>query len=92
MAANGVRNLYRLYVGNVPWTISHQELKQYFSKFGHVNQGLVIFDKKTGLSKNYGFVTYSNREGFEAANNFDRHILEGNILRVQPSSQNTSDN
>lgn len=92
MAANGARNLYRLYVGNVPWTIGHQELRQYFSKFGHVSQGVIVFDKKTGLSKNYGFVTFSNREGFETANNINRHTLEGNILAVQPSSQAVIDN
>lgn len=91
MATNGIRQLYRLYVANVPWTVGHRELKQYFSKFGHVNQAVVVFDKKTGLSKNYGFVTYSNREGFEAANNITTHQLEGNSLKVQPSSSSAVD-
>lgn len=80
------RNLYRLYVANIPWTVSHRELKQYFSKFGHVLNSLVVFDKKTGLSKNYGFITFATREAFENANNLTDHKLEGNNLRVQPSS------
>lgn len=81
------RSLYKLYVGNIPWTVSHKELKLYFSKFGNVANSLVIFDKKTGLSKNYGFISFSNRESFENANNCPEHKLEGNNLRVQPTNQ-----
>lgn len=85
MASNTVRNLFKLYVGNLPWTIGNNELKQYFSKFGHVNTATVIFDRSTGLSKNYGFVIYSNREGYETASNTSLHKLEGNNLKVQPA-------
>ncbi|XP_023019355.1 SRA stem-loop-interacting RNA-binding protein, mitochondrial-like [Leptinotarsa decemlineata] len=86
MATNSIRNLYKLYVANIPWTISNLELKQYFSKFGHVYQSKVVFDKKTGLSKNYGFVSFSNREGFENATNAPSHQLEGNSLKVEPTN------
>ncbi|KAI4470408.1 hypothetical protein MML48_1g01343 [Holotrichia oblita] len=79
------RNLYKLYVGNIPWTVGHNDLKQYFSKFGHVSTATVVFDMKTGLSKSYGFVVYSNREGFENAINFGAHKLEGGALKVEPA-------
>lgn len=85
-SAQNLRNFYRLYVGNIPWTVSHLELKQYFSKFGFVNQAIVVFDKNTGLSRNYGFVVYGNRDGFEKATNTTVHKLEGNILNVQQAS------
>lgn len=85
-SAQNLRSLYKLYVGNIPWTISHQELKQYFSKFGFVNQAFVVFDKNTGISRNYGFVIYANRDGFEKATNTTNHCLEGNILKVQQAS------
>lgn len=90
--ASGVRNLFRLYVGNLPWTVSHNELKQYFSKFGHVNTATVVFDKNTGLSRNYGFVIYSNREGFSGALNIQNHKLEGHSLKVEPSGGPPSEN
>lgn len=83
-----LRNVYRLYVGNLPWTVGHTELKQYFSKFGPVQNALVVFDKNTGLSRNYGFVTYANREGFETATGAT-HKLEGNSLKVQPAENNS---
>lgn len=84
--ANSARSLYKLFVGNIPWTISNHELKSYFSKFGHVSNAIVLFDKNTGLSRNYGFVTYSNQKGFDSATNTQSHNLEGNILKVQPST------
>lgn len=83
MSANSARNLYKLYVGNIPWTISNKELKLYFSQFGFVSNAMVIFDKKTGLSRNYGFVTFANREAYEKATNCTDHHLEGNNLKVQ---------
>lgn len=86
MASNAVRNLFKLYVGNIPWTVSNNELKQYFSKFGHINTATVLFNKNTGLSKNYGFVVFSNREGYETAANTTNHKLEGQVLRVQPAN------
>lgn len=87
MSGNAARSACRLYVSNIPWTVSHKELKLYFSKFGHVTNSMVVFDKKTGISKNYGFVNFANREAFEDANNCTDHKLEGNTLRVQPSNQ-----
>ncbi|XP_028149579.1 SRA stem-loop-interacting RNA-binding protein, mitochondrial-like [Diabrotica virgifera virgifera] len=86
MATNGVRQLYRLYVSNIPWTVGSKELRTYFSKFGHLQQATVVFDRKTGLSKNYGFITFSNREGLESATKNNLHKLEGNTIRVQPSN------
>lgn len=86
MSANAARNVYRLYVANIPWTVSNKELRSYFSKFGVVSSAVVIFDKKTGLSKNYGFVLFGNKKSYEDANNFTEHHLEGNNLKVQPSS------
>lgn len=86
MAGNASR-IYKLYVSNIPWTVSHFELRQYFSKFGPVSLANVVFDKSTGLSKNFGFVQFGNKEGFDNAQSFTPHKLEGNTLKVQPASQ-----
>lgn len=87
-AAQAVRNLYKLYVGNIPWTVGHNELKHYFSKYGQVSTATVVFDRETGLSRNYGFVVYSSRDGFDKASNAVTHKLEGSILKVQPAGTN----
>ena len=83
--ASVARNVHKLYVANIPWTVGNVELKQYFSKFGQVSNASVIFDKNTGLSKNFGFVLYANFEGIDTACKCTEHKLEGNILKVQVS-------
>lgn len=83
--ANAIKNAYKLYVRNIPWTVGSPELRKYFAKFGQVTNSTVIFDKKTGLSRNYGFIVYANKDGFEAAKNTETHKLEGNVLRIQPA-------
>jgi len=80
------RNLYKLFVGNLPWTIGHTELQAYFSKFGHVTSANVIFEKAQGLSKGYGFVTFATREAFTSARDQDNHFLEGRILTVSEAN------
>lgn len=85
VATSTIRQLTKLYVGNISWTVNHLDLKQYFSRFGHVQNAVVVFDKNTGLSRCYGFVTFSNKEGFQSASQIKDHQLEGMRLVVEPA-------
>lgn len=80
------RGVQKLFVGNLPWTISTKELQAYFSKYGHIQSSNVIYDKTTGLSRGYGFVVFSTRDGYSNATNKSYHSLEGRVLDVQPAS------
>lgn len=82
-ATKASKNIYRLFVGNLPWTVSHQQLKVYFKDFGRVVNANVIFDKKTGLSRGYGFVSLSSLKSVEKIENEQKHVLEGNYLNIQ---------
>jgi len=77
------RGAFKLFVGNLPWTVGHRDLVLYFKQFGKVLNANVIFDKKTGHSKGYGFVTFQNKSSIENLDNRTNHILEGNNLNVQ---------
>ncbi|KDR10826.1 Heterogeneous nuclear ribonucleoprotein A/B [Zootermopsis nevadensis] len=79
------RAINKLFVGNLPWTIGNRELKAYFSEFGHVVSATVVFDRNTGMSRGYGFVLFSTQGGYDSVTNRHNHILEGNILSVQPA-------
>lgn len=87
MATSVVRGIQRLFVGNLPWTVGTRELQLYFSKFGPIQQAIVIFDRKTGISKGYGFITYGTRDGYNSAANKQVHHLEGRVLTVQPTTK-----
>lgn len=78
-------SLARVFVGNIPWTIGNRELKQFFTKFGPVAQVNVIFDKKTGVSKGYGFVQFVKKDSIESVKD-NKHILEGQVLNIQTAT------
>ncbi|OGK24763.1 hypothetical protein A3A46_03660 [Candidatus Roizmanbacteria bacterium RIFCSPLOWO2_01_FULL_37_13] len=57
----------KLYVGNLPWSVNEQSLKDMFSPFGEITEAIVISDRYTGRSKGFGFVTFANEADAEKA-------------------------
>ncbi len=45
-----------IFVGNLPWSVTDEELKNKFSEFGNVLSARVVTDKFTGRSRGFGFV------------------------------------
>lgn len=78
--------LTKVFVGNLPWTISSRELRKYFASFGHVASADVLFDHSTGLSKGYGFVQFTTAGGFENVLKNSKHELDGQILTLKTAS------
>lgn len=76
----------RLFVGNIPWTVSSGELRKYFSEFGYIVNANVVFDRNTGISRGYGFVTLGNQSVYESVKNTKTHFLEGQTLTVRPAN------
>jgi len=50
----------KIYVGNLSYRTSENELRQQFEKFGVVNQVSIITDRETGRSKGFAFVEMQN--------------------------------
>jgi RNA recognition motif-containing protein len=65
----------RLYVGNLPFRITDQELEGLFAESGPVVSTNIVTDRDTGRSRGFAFVEMESREGAEAAiqklNNFE---------------------
>src|SRR5213078_917631 len=57
----------RLYVGNLPYTVSSSELEQMFSPHGTVQSAEVVADRDTGRSKGFGFVQMGSDAEAQAA-------------------------
>ncbi len=60
-------NPRKLFVGNMSWNITSEDLRAEFSKFGNVEDAIVLTDKFSGRSKGLGFVTMSTDEEAQAA-------------------------
>lgn len=86
--AAAARQPLRVFVANLPWTIGSTELRQFASSYGPVTFSQVVFNKKTGMSKGYGFVTFGNRDGFNAITKGSSatYFLEGNHITVSASA------
>ncbi|MBM3328150.1 MAG: RNA-binding protein [Calditrichaeota bacterium] len=57
----------RLYVGNLAYTVSSDQLREMFSAHGEVSDAAVISDRDTGRSKGFGFVEMATEEGARKA-------------------------
>ena len=72
-----------IYVGNLPYTVTDDELKTVFSGFGQVMSAKIIMDKYSGRSKGFGFVEMSSDAEAQAAiKSLDNSDLKGRNLRV----------
>ncbi|XWS55829.1 hypothetical protein CRYUN_Cryun09bG0033800 [Craigia yunnanensis] len=73
----------KLFVGNLPFSVDSAQLAGLFGSAGNVEMVEVIYDKVTGRSRGFGFVTMSSIEEVEAAvQQFNDYELEGRALRV----------
>lgn len=56
-----------IYVGNISWNLSDQDLSDLFAPFGEVASAKIVMDKFTNRSKGFGFVEMPNDEQAQAA-------------------------
>jgi len=55
-----LENKKKLYVGNLPYEATAEEIKTAFSEFGEIVDAVIISDKRTGRSKGFGFVEFAD--------------------------------
>jgi RNA recognition motif-containing protein len=72
-----------IYVGNLPYTVTDEELRDAFAAYGNVTSAKIIMDKFSGRSKGFGFVEMENEaEAEEAIKSLDNSEMKGRNLRV----------
>lgn len=78
-------NNNKLYVGNLPWSMTNDQLAELFGQHGEIvaDSAVIITDRMSGRSKGFGFVEFTNEEdakaALEALNEFE---VEGRPLKV----------
>ncbi|KAL6336330.1 hypothetical protein AAG906_014500 [Vitis piasezkii] len=73
----------RIYVGNLSWGVDDLALETLFSEQGKVTEARVIYDRETGRSRGFGFVTYNSAEEVNRAiESLDGVDLNGRSIRV----------
>jgi cold-inducible RNA-binding protein len=78
----------RLFVGNLPWEVNNQSLKDLFSQYGEVVDAVVISDRATGRSRGFGFVTFAKAEEAEKAKEeMNNKEIEGRAIVVSAAKK-----
>ncbi|KAH0795179.1 RNA-binding protein [Histomonas meleagridis] len=73
-----------LFVGNLPFDITEEEIRQLFSRCGVVQRVNILIDQNTGNSKGVAFVRYSTEEEMRRAlNEFNDFSYNNRIFRVK---------
>ncbi|KAM0824254.1 hypothetical protein ACQ4PT_070326 [Festuca glaucescens] len=73
----------KLYVGNLSWGVDNSTLENLFSEQGTVLDAKVIYDRDSGRSRGFGFVTYGSADEVNnAISNLDGVDLDGRQIRV----------
>jgi RNA recognition motif-containing protein len=73
----------RLYVGNLAWTVTDQDLQDAFAEAGKVDSSQVIMDRATNRSRGFGFVEMATEEGADAAiKKLNGRDIKGRPIRV----------
>ena len=75
--------MINIYVGNLPYSITDDELGELFSPFGEISSAKVIMDRESGRSKGFGFVEMLEKaDAEEAIKALDGSSVSGRNIRV----------
>jgi RNA recognition motif-containing protein len=73
----------KVYVGNLPFSVDLEKLKELFTPFGEIEEAIIISDKFSGRSKGFGFVTFKDdASAKKAIAEMNEKEIEGRGLKV----------
>ena len=71
-----------LYVGNLPWSATEDEVRELFANHGNVTSVKLISDRETGRARGFGFVEIDAADAATAVEALDGASFGGRTLRV----------
>ncbi len=76
-----------IYVGNLPYSATEDEVRSLFSLYGAVHSVKLISDRDSGRPRGFGFVGMSDSEAEEAINAINGTEMGGRTLRVNEARE-----
>ena len=77
----------KLYVGNLPFRATDQEIQELFGQHGTVHSVALINDRETGRPRGFGFVEMDEEGAQKAMQALDGHEMQGRPLRVNEAQE-----
>jgi RNA recognition motif-containing protein len=79
----------KIYVGNLPFSASENEVRELFAQHGTVESVSIITDRDTGRPRGFGFVEMARADASKAIQSLNGKDLGGRPLRVNEAQERT---
>ena len=79
----------KVYVGNLPWSVTDVDLLNLFKPFGSVDSAEVVTDRESGRSRGFGFVEMAAQHAAEAIAKLNGREVDSRALRVNEAQSKT---
>uniref|UniRef100_A0A8C6XJ99 PABPN1 like, cytoplasmic n=1 Tax=Naja naja TaxID=35670 RepID=A0A8C6XJ99_NAJNA len=77
-----------IYVGNVDYGGTAEELESYFNSCGQINRVTILCDKFSGHPKGYAYIEFADQSSLKAAMELDEGTFRGRVIKVLPKRTN----
>lgn len=78
-----------IYVGNLPWSSTEDDVRDAFSQFGEVYSVKLIEDRETGRPRGFGFVEMEDQGALEAIDSLNDSDFGGRSIKVNEARPRT---
>lgn len=82
----------RIYVGNLPFSTTENDIRDLFSTHGEIVSVNIISDRETGRSRGFGFVEMGDEDGSKAIEALNDTEYNGRKLHVNEARERTQRN
>ena len=79
-----------IYVGNLPWSATEEQVQSLFADYGPVVSVKLVSDRETGRARGFGFVEMGEPDARSAIASLNGASYEGRSLRVNEAEQRKS--
>ena len=81
-------DLRSIYVGNVDYSATAQELEAHFHGCGSINRVTILCDKFSGHPKGFAYVEFGDKDSVQTAQALDDSLFKGRQIKVTPKRTN----
>ncbi|PJA54810.1 MAG: RNA-binding protein, partial [Candidatus Marinimicrobia bacterium CG_4_9_14_3_um_filter_48_9] len=76
-----------IYVGNLPFSASEDDIRNLFAKYGEVHSVKLVTDRETGRPRGFGFVEMDDEPGNKAISALQDYSLDGRTLLINEARE-----
>jgi RNA recognition motif-containing protein len=82
----------KVFVGGLPFDLPKDEFAEYFSKFGEIEDAIIMLEKTSGHPRGFGFVTFTSETAIDAVlANYDGNYIRGKWVEVKVATPKDRD-